>query len=175
MGLLESVPKFSPKYLSKKENITNILKFPPRVFLQKRKSAQSNYCFQILWAFSIYLEAVAILPQLYMIYKRGEVEKSLLYYLIPLGLYRLFYIFNWIYRYSTENHIDRIADTAGIVYVSIYLFALIEFCVLKIKVTNEENEKFLKSNIFFISNNEAYHEISNDEKSLSSEQPVEKV
>lgn len=99
-----------------------------------------------------------------MIYKRGEIEKSLLYYLIPLGLYRLFYIFNWVYRYNTEGYFDIIADGAGIVYVILYAFALIEFCALKIKVTDEEHGQFLKNNIFFISSNEPYREVANDEK-----------
>lgn len=121
------------------------------------------------------MESLAILPQFYMIYKRGEIEKSLLYYLIPLGFYRLFYVFNWIYRYTTEDHFDRIADTAGIVYVSLYMFALIEFCVLKIKVVDEENGRFLKSNIFFISNSEPYREIGTEEKIALPEQAMDNV
>ncbi|XP_018561830.1 ER lumen protein-retaining receptor 1 [Anoplophora glabripennis] len=126
---------------------------------------------EILWAFSIYLESVAILPQFYMIYKKGELERSLLYYLIPLGLYRLFYIFNWIYRYNTEGHIDKISDGAGIIYVIVYLLALLEFCTGKVKVTDEENGKFLKKNIFFISSNEPF--TVNGEKTLSSEQLID--
>lgn len=56
------------------------------------------------WAFSIYLEAVAILPQLFMLQKQGGAESLTGHYILLLGLYRLFYILNWIYRYATEDH-----------------------------------------------------------------------
>ena len=56
---------------------------------------------EILWTFSIYLECVAILPQLFMISKTGEAESITSHYLFALGAYRALYIFNWAYRYST--------------------------------------------------------------------------
>uniref|UniRef100_A0A3B4B323 ER lumen protein-retaining receptor n=1 Tax=Periophthalmus magnuspinnatus TaxID=409849 RepID=A0A3B4B323_9GOBI len=43
---------------------------------------------EILWTFSIYLESVAILPQLFMISKTGEAETITTHYLFFLGLYR---------------------------------------------------------------------------------------
>lgn len=54
--------------------------------------------FEILWAFSVYLEAVAILPQLHMVQKHGEVENLTAHYIFFLGLYRVFYGANWVYR-----------------------------------------------------------------------------
>jgi ER lumen protein retaining receptor len=51
------------------------------------------------WAFSIYLEAVAILPQLFILQRTGEAEAITTHYLAALGVYRAFYIPNWIYRY----------------------------------------------------------------------------
>lgn len=53
---------------------------------------------EILWAFSIYLEAVAILPQLFILQRTGEAETITTHYLFALGLYRAMYIPNWIYR-----------------------------------------------------------------------------
>ena len=53
---------------------------------------------EILWAFSIYLEAVAILPQLFMLQRTGEADSITSHYLFALGLYRGMYIPNWIYR-----------------------------------------------------------------------------
>ena len=53
---------------------------------------------KILWTFSIYLESVAILPQLHMIVKTGEAETITYHYLFALGLYRALYIANWAYR-----------------------------------------------------------------------------
>lgn len=52
---------------------------------------------EILWTFSIYLESVAILPQLFMISKTGEAESITSHYLFAQGMYRAFYIANWIY------------------------------------------------------------------------------
>lgn len=76
--------------------------------------------FQILWAFSIYLESVAILPQLFMISKTGEAESITSHYLFALGSYRGLYILNWIYRYYVEEHFDLIAVIAGIVQTVLY-------------------------------------------------------
>ena len=58
---------------------------------------------EVLWTFSIYLESVAILPQLFMVSKTGEAESITSHYLFALGAYRGLYIFNWIYRYQFEG------------------------------------------------------------------------
>lgn len=42
------------------------------------------------------------------------------YYLYALGSYRLFYIFNWIYRYQSEHHIEYIAFVSGTVQTLVY-------------------------------------------------------
>ncbi|ESO03439.1 hypothetical protein HELRODRAFT_173734 [Helobdella robusta] len=75
---------------------------------------------EILWTFSIYLESVAILPQLFMISKTGEAETITSHYLFSLGMYRAFYIFNWIYRHYMENFFDVIAVVAGCVQTILY-------------------------------------------------------
>jgi len=53
---------------------------------------------EILWAFSIYLEAVGILPQLFMLSRTGEAENITTHYLFALGAYRALYVPNWVYR-----------------------------------------------------------------------------
>jgi len=75
---------------------------------------------EILWTFSIYLEAVAILPQLFMISKTGEAETITSHYLFAQGSYRALYIANWIYRYHYENHLDLIAIFSGVVQTVLY-------------------------------------------------------
>jgi len=75
---------------------------------------------EILWTFSIYLETVAILPQLFMISKTGEAETITSHYLFAQGSYRALYIANWIYRYYYENHVDLIAICAGVVQTILY-------------------------------------------------------
>lgn len=75
---------------------------------------------EILWTFSIYLEAVAVQPQLYMISKTGEAESITTHYLFALGLYRALYILNWIYRYMTEGSYNPYAIIAGCIQTVLY-------------------------------------------------------
>jgi len=75
---------------------------------------------EIMWTFSIYLEAVAILPQLFMVSKTGEAESITSHYLFALGSYRALYIINWVYRYYFEGFYDMIATLAGIVQTVLY-------------------------------------------------------
>ncbi|VTJ61256.1 Hypothetical predicted protein [Marmota monax] len=84
----------------------------------------------ILWTFSIYLESVAILPQLFMsvailpqlfmVSKTGEAETITSHYLFALGVYRTLYLFNWIWRYHFEGFLDLIAFVAGLVQTVLY-------------------------------------------------------
>jgi ER lumen protein retaining receptor len=75
---------------------------------------------EILWTFSIYLESVAILPQLFLITKTGEAETVTSHYLFALGMYRALYILNWIFRYYMENFLDLISVVAGCVQTILY-------------------------------------------------------
>ncbi|OWZ78912.1 ER lumen protein retaining receptor [Cryptococcus neoformans Bt85] len=76
--------------------------------------------FEITWSFSIWLESVAILPQLFMLQRTGEAETITTHYLAALGIYRGLYIPNWMYRYFTEGAFDAIAVVAGIIQTVIY-------------------------------------------------------
>jgi len=83
-----------------------------------------NYRFsltEILWSFSIWLEAVAILPQLFMLQRTGEAETITTHYLAALGGYRALYIPNWIYRYFSEGLVDPISVTAGLIQTALYV------------------------------------------------------
>ncbi|KAK6123968.1 hypothetical protein DH2020_042313 [Rehmannia glutinosa] len=82
---------------------------------------------EIFWAFSIYLEAVAILPQLVLLQRSGNVDNLAGQYVFFLGFhleeraYRAFYILNWIYRYFTEDHFGRwISCVSGLVQTALY-------------------------------------------------------
>ncbi|XP_045771654.1 ER lumen protein-retaining receptor [Maniola jurtina] len=75
---------------------------------------------EVLWTFSIYLESVAILPQLFLVSKTGEAESITSHYLFALGSYRGLYLLNWIYRYFVEEHFEPIAVIAGVVQTVLY-------------------------------------------------------
>lgn len=82
-----------------------------------------NYKFtfiEIIWSFSLWLEAFAILPQLYMLQKEGEGNLLTIHYIFALGIYRTLYIPNWIYRYVAESRFEYISILAGIVQTVIY-------------------------------------------------------
>ncbi|KAG2303872.1 hypothetical protein Bca52824_032523 [Brassica carinata] len=75
----------------------------------------------VFWAFSIYLEAVAILPQLVLLQRSGNVDNLTGQYVLFLGAYRGLYIINWIYRYFTEDHFTRwISCVSGLVQTALY-------------------------------------------------------
>lgn len=103
---------------------------------------------QILWAFSIWLESVAILPQLFMLQRTGEAETITTHYLFALGLYRALYIPNWLYRYFGEGYVDQIAWVAGIVQTVLYsdffwIYYTKSVVVLFLSVANETQVKKL--------------------------------
>jgi len=75
---------------------------------------------EVFWTFSVYLEAVSIIPQLSVSSHGKSVEPVILLYLAALGCHKLFYIFNWIHRYYNEGFYDIIAISAGIVQTAIY-------------------------------------------------------
>lgn len=75
---------------------------------------------EVLWTFSIYLESVAILPQLFLVSKTGEAESITSHYLFALGSYRALYLLNWIYRYIVEDHYEVIAIVAGVIQTVLY-------------------------------------------------------
>jgi len=76
---------------------------------------------EVLWTFSLYLEAVAILPQLVLLQRSRNVDNLTGNYVFFLGAYRGLYLLNWIYRFLTESHYRRwITWTAGIVQTALY-------------------------------------------------------
>lgn len=77
--------------------------------------------FEIIWAFSVFLEAVAILPQLSLLQETGEVENITSHYIFCLGGYRALYICNWIWRYFTEHRRNQwLAWACGTVQTLLY-------------------------------------------------------
>jgi ER lumen protein retaining receptor len=78
---------------------------------------------QILWAFSIYLEALAIVPQLIVLSRYGQIDNLGANYVFMLGAYRALYIANWIYRARTEVHYHThlITIVSGVIQTALYV------------------------------------------------------
>lgn len=75
---------------------------------------------EILWTLSLYLEAVAIVPQLILLIRKGKAESLTRDYIGTLGAYRGFYVLNWIWRYFTEGYIHPQAFIAGVIQTALY-------------------------------------------------------
>lgn len=78
---------------------------------------------QFLWQFSIYLEAVTILPQLSLLKRYRVVENLTGNYVFLLGIYRFLYIINWIYRahYEPGYRHHYAVYVSGVVQVLFYI------------------------------------------------------
>lgn len=94
---------------------------------------------EILWTFSIYLEAVAIVPQLMVVHaqakqQNGFVEKLTSDYVFTLGGYRVLYLINWVYRYMTEDsYFVPIVWISGLVQTLIYIDFFYFYAIAKMR------------------------------------------
>lgn len=84
----------------------------------------ANYGIEIsdvFWAFSVYLEAMAIIPQLYFCSKAKKIDNSVYYYVLLLTLYKSFHIMNEMYNhFYMSTHFDRISLAAGVIQLMFY-------------------------------------------------------
>ncbi len=112
--------RFKSSYSKEYDSFRSLFAYVPCAALALLLHAQWAP-FELLWTFSLYLEAVAILPQLFLLQRTGEHEQFTLHYIFALGLYRALYLVNWIYRAFTESyHGEWIVWLAGIVQTALF-------------------------------------------------------
>uniref|UniRef100_A0AAG5D0Z7 ER lumen protein-retaining receptor n=1 Tax=Anopheles atroparvus TaxID=41427 RepID=A0AAG5D0Z7_ANOAO len=87
--------------------------------------------FEILWSFSIFLEAVAILPQMHLTCKIFHVEPWFKCYLLLLGSYRALYIIHWIDRYRQFGLYDPLSFVSGGVQTVLFVMLAARIASLK--------------------------------------------
>jgi len=76
---------------------------------------------EVLWTFSIYLEAVAILPQLFLLQRTGTTDNISAKFIFCLGMYRALYLLNWIFRWFSEPYyFQPIVWVSGMVQTALY-------------------------------------------------------
>ncbi|KAM7269950.1 hypothetical protein ACFE04_029164 [Oxalis oulophora] len=85
---------------------------------------------EVMWTFSLFLEAVAILPQLVLLQRTRNIDNLTGQYVFLLGAYRALYILNWIYRYFTEPH-----------YVHWIRMSLLSFTLSNIRMSQLEEQQ----------------------------------
>ena len=83
----------------------------------------------LTWSFSLWLESVAVFPQITIISKSNGTHAYIAHYLAALGSYRFFYILLWIYRYVKYRTISWVSIFSGIFQVLLY----VDFFYLYIK------------------------------------------
>ena len=74
----------------------------------------------LTWSFSLWLESVAVFPQISIVANTNGIFTYTAHYLLSLGLYRFFYILLWIYRYVKEGRVLWVSVISGIVQVLLY-------------------------------------------------------
>ena len=76
--------------------------------------------FEFSWSFSIWLESVAILPQLIVVHKKKEVEIITGQYMALLAVYRALYLLNWAWRIIMHGSVYWIKLLAGLIQTAIF-------------------------------------------------------
>ena len=78
---------------------------------------------EMLWYISIYLEAMAICPQLILLQRYREVENLTGHYVFFLGAYRGLYIVNWVWRSYHEAYYKHnwVVYACGIIQTALYV------------------------------------------------------
>ncbi len=74
----------------------------------------------LTWSFSLWLESVAVFPQITIIEKKKGTLAYIAHYLAALGSYRFFYILLWIYRYVKYKTVSWVSVSSGILQVLLY-------------------------------------------------------
>ncbi|KAJ8683111.1 hypothetical protein QAD02_018903 [Eretmocerus hayati] len=76
---------------------------------------------EVMWSFSVFLESVAILPQLYMISKQKRVESIVYHYITLLAVSKMLLLIEGIYsQMYYVRYADRISLAAGIIQLMFY-------------------------------------------------------
>ena len=121
--------KFSIDYDREKEdNFPHIYLVPFALFMTFLIHKDRTW-WGLTWSFSLWLESVAVFPQITIIEKKKGTLAYIAHYLAALGSYRFFYIILWIYRYVQYKTINWVSVSSGILQVLLY----VDFFYLYIK------------------------------------------
>jgi ER lumen protein retaining receptor len=93
---------------------------------------------EVLWRFSLWIESLAILPQLFLLQRTQRVDVLTKDYIFFLGMYRLFYLLNWARKWFVKQKTEYVAWAAGIVQTIIYLDFIYYYVKALLKGTEME-------------------------------------
>ncbi|KAH0795637.1 ER lumen protein retaining receptor [Histomonas meleagridis] len=90
-----------------------------------------------LFAFSLWVESFAIFPQLLLLKRSFKLDVINLEYIFFLGIYRLFYLLNWIYKLVKDTgSTPKVVWITGILQTLIYSDFIYQY--LKMKITGTD-------------------------------------
>lgn len=118
--------RFRPTYNAKLDTVRIELLILPSLVLafffeeSGPKAGWLLFLREYFWTFSILLESVAILPQMFLLNNTGEAETITTHYLLCLGMYRALYLVNWMYRTVMGRAPEAIVFLAGILQTALY-------------------------------------------------------
>ncbi|OHS95770.1 ER lumen protein retaining receptor [Tritrichomonas foetus] len=119
--------KYNAKHDSFNIYIILVVCFPIAFFTSKTRDID-----EILWTYSLWLESVAILPQLFLLRRTQRIDLLSTDYIFFLGMYRLFYICNWVKKAFDKNRTYPIVWTTGIIQTLVYLDFLYYYIIAKV-------------------------------------------
>ena len=89
--------------------------------------------FEISWASSLYLEAVAAVPQLVLMVREGTCRSAVSHYIFLLASYRAWYVANWVWRCEHEDwYWDPHVCVPGVVQTTLYVPFFVIYCRAKL-------------------------------------------
>lgn len=96
-----------------------------------------RWWYYFFFAYSLWVESVAILPQLFLLRRSKKIDVLNIEYIFFLSIYRLFYILNWIYKivYDT-NKTPIVVWITGIIQTVVYSDFIYSY--IRMRITGKE-------------------------------------
>lgn len=95
---------------------------------------------EILWTFSQFLEAVAILPQIFLLEYTERYDALTSHYMFCLGAYRVLYLVHWMVRYFVFGKLNWISLSCGILQSVLYADFFYHYIVQVVRKAKQRYE-----------------------------------
>lgn len=125
--LIRKKRPFCGTYDSSADDFNHYYFIYPPVLLVTIVVHSKFYIIDFLWSYSLWLESVAFIPQIMILYKMRTVENFTSHYIGALGCYRFFYLLSWAYRFIMGHHIFWTSVIAGVVQTLVFAELVYEY------------------------------------------------
>lgn len=101
-------------------------------------TAPKRNFYQISYSYSLWVESIAIVPQIILLSRVGSLDGLSIDYILFLSIYRLLYLFNWVYKLVTHTGETRpVVWITGILQSVVYSDFIYEYIMSKLKRRHE--------------------------------------